>query len=179
MPTSDRFSERYADLARYNAWANERIYTAAAHLTESDYQADRGVFFGSVHRTLNHLLVTDHIWMKRMTGTGAAPDRLDAILFDTLPELAAARKAEDARIIDYIDTLTTDDLLADFTYANMAGARFRQMRAGTLDHLFNHQTHHRGQVHGLISRMLGNECAPVLDLLAFQRENSRGGVRCL
>ncbi|MDH8644600.1 DinB family protein, partial [Klebsiella pneumoniae] len=71
----------------------------------ADYRADRGAFFKSVHGTLNHLLATDRIWMKRFTGEGDAPDRLDAILFDTFDALRAARAAEDARIVAYVDGL--------------------------------------------------------------------------
>ncbi|HBF55025.1 MAG TPA: damage-inducible protein DinB, partial [Afipia sp.] len=62
----------------YNAWANARLYEAAGRLGDADYRADRGAFFKSVHGTLNHLLATDRIWMKRFTGEGDAPDRLDA-----------------------------------------------------------------------------------------------------
>src|SRR3954452_14701948 len=92
-------------LAAYNAWANRRLYDAAAALPDAAYRADRGAFFKSVHGTLNHLLVTDRIWMQRFTGTGTAPDRLDAILFETFGELRAAREAEDRRIVDYVDGL--------------------------------------------------------------------------
>ena len=81
----------------YNAWANGRIYDAAARLSTEQYRADRGAFFKSVHGTLNHLLATDRIWMKRFTGQGEAPDRLDAILFETLEELGSAREAEDRK----------------------------------------------------------------------------------
>jgi uncharacterized damage-inducible protein DinB len=78
---------------RYNAWANGRLYEAAARLSVEQYRADRGAFFKSVHATLNHLLATDRIWMRRFTGPGDAPDRLDAILFETFDELHAAREA--------------------------------------------------------------------------------------
>src|SRR5271168_1236945 len=90
---------------KYNAWANGRLYDAAADLSNDDYRRDRGAFFKSVHGTLNHLLVTDRIWMQRFTGEGEAPDRLDAILFETLGELRAAREAEDRRITGFVDGL--------------------------------------------------------------------------
>jgi uncharacterized damage-inducible protein DinB len=88
----------FSMLAAYNSWANRRLYEAAAALSDADYRADRGAFFKSVHGTLNHLLVGDRIWMKRFTGEGDAPTKLDAILFDDLPSLRSARVAEDARI---------------------------------------------------------------------------------
>src|SRR6266851_8982935 len=92
----------YRMFGRYNAWANSRLYDATARLSTEPYRADRGAFFKSVHGTLNHLLATDRIWMQRFTGTGTAPDRLDAILFETLDELRPAREAEDRRIIDFV-----------------------------------------------------------------------------
>jgi uncharacterized damage-inducible protein DinB len=95
----------YRMFGHYNAWANNRLYDAAAQLGIEQYRADRGAFFKSVHGTLNHLLVTDRIWMQRFTGDGEAPDRLDAILFETFETLRAAREAEDRRIVDFVDGL--------------------------------------------------------------------------
>ncbi len=69
----------YAAFARYNAWANRRLYDAAAELSDADYRADRGAFFKSMHGTLNHLLTADWVWMHRFNGQGPSPDRLDMI----------------------------------------------------------------------------------------------------
>ncbi|CAA0089005.1 Uncharacterised protein [Starkeya nomas] len=171
MTPDQLFVRRYRDLAAYNAWANRRLYAAVGRLDDGQYRADRGAFFGSVHGTLNHLLVGDRLWMRRITGTGDEPARLDTILFRTLPELAEARTAEDARISAHMDGLDAATLAAELYYANVAGARFVQPLASVLDHFFNHQTHHRGQLHCLVSGFLGNEGAPSLDLIAFQRES--------
>src|SRR6266567_8729614 len=95
----------YRMFGRYNAWANSRLYDATARLSAAQYRADRGAFFKSVHGTLNHLLATDRIWMKRFTGEGEAPDRLDAILHERLADLRAARESEDQRIVRWIDGL--------------------------------------------------------------------------
>lgn len=170
MATDSLFMRRYRDFAAYNAWANRRLYAAAARLSEAQFRADRGAFFASVCGTLNHLLAADGIWMRRFTGTGAAPSRLDVILFEALPELAEARQAEDVRISLYIEGLTEAELTAELRYGNMSGTRFVHPLATVLDHFFNHQTHHRGQVHCLVSGFLGNEAAPPLDLLFYQRE---------
>src|SRR3954471_14082279 len=94
----------------YNAWANSRIYEAAARLSSEQYRADRGAFFRSVHGTLNHLLVTNRIWMRRFTGEGDAPDRLDIILFETFKDLRAAREVEDKRIASHVEGLTDERL---------------------------------------------------------------------
>src|SRR6476661_5713110 len=73
---------RYRMFAGYNAWCNARLYAAAAALSDADYRANRGVFFKSLHGTLNHLLVGDRIWMRRFTGEGEVPPSLDAVLYD-------------------------------------------------------------------------------------------------
>src|SRR5438876_6335610 len=97
--------DQFASFAGYNAWANRRLYDAAASLSDAEYRADRGAFFRSMHGTLNHLLATDRIWMQRFTGQGEAPTRLDAILHEQLSDLRQAREAEDRRIVAYIDSL--------------------------------------------------------------------------
>jgi uncharacterized damage-inducible protein DinB len=160
-------------MAGYNAWCNRRLYDAAAQIPDMDYRADRGAFFKSVHGTLNHLLATDRIWMKRFTGEGEAPNRLDAILFETLPELRRARAIEDARIVDYVDGLSANDLAGRISYQTISNAMtVEQPLASTLIHFFNHQTHHRGQAHCLLTGF-GLD-APSFDLILFQRETGMG-----
>jgi uncharacterized damage-inducible protein DinB len=168
--------QRIRSFAGYNAWANRRLYDAAARLHDADYRADRGAFFRSVHGTLNHLLVADRIWMRRFTGEGDAPKRLDAILFDRLDDLRKAREAQDARIVAYADGLTEEALAGSIRYARVTtGEVFAQPLAPALDHFFNHQTHHRGQVHALLTG-LGAE-GPELDLLFYHRESGEGASR--
>lgn len=156
-------------LGHYNAWANARLYDAAARLDETQYKADRGAFFKSVHGTLNHLLVTDRIWMKRFTRDGDAPDRLDAILFEAFDALRAARVAEDVRIVAYVDGLDEARIAGTISYRRVSGPeQFVQQLAPALAHWFNHQTHHRGQTHALLTGL--GQPSTELDLLFFQRE---------
>jgi uncharacterized damage-inducible protein DinB len=163
----------FAMMAGYNAWCNERIYDVAAQLSDADYRADRGAFFRSVHGTLNHLLVTDRIWLKRFSGTGEAPNRLDAILFENLNDLRDARHKEDERIVAYIDSLSEADLGGRIRYKTITNpVEIEQPLAPALIHFFNHQTHHRGQVHCLLTGF-GLE-APSLDLILFQRKSGMG-----
>jgi uncharacterized damage-inducible protein DinB len=169
---------RYVMFAAYNRWANARIYAAAAELPETDYRADRGAFFKSMHGTLNHVLVGDRIWMRRFTGTGEAPDQLDAILYDDFAALRRARGAEDERIASYVDGLTEADLAGRLTFRTISNPRtIEQALAPALDHFFNHQTHHRGQAHCLLTMLAGD--APSLDLIMFQRETGMGAIRNL
>ena len=169
-------TQRYPALARYNAWANHRIYAAAAALPDDRYRADRGAFFKSVHGTLNHLLVTDRIWLSRFSGERASADPLDAILYDDLASLHAARQAEDTRIISFIDALDDKALAGTFRYTRASTPeRFEQDLEPALDHMFNHQTHHRGQIHAILTGL--GVAAPALDLLMFQREVGFGGMK--
>jgi uncharacterized damage-inducible protein DinB len=164
----------YQMFGHYNAWANKRLYDAAARLSDAQYRADRGAFFGSVHGTLNHLLVTDRIWMQRFTGTGEAPDRLDAILFETLDGLRPAREAEDRRIVDFVDGLDDARLAGTIEYRRVSTPEIvAQPLAAALAHWFNHQTHHRGQLHVLLTGLVGQ--APELDLLIYQRLSAKSG----
>ncbi|GAC1336011.1 MAG: DinB family protein [Bradyrhizobium sp.] len=162
----------YRMFGHYNAWANGRLYEAAARLAPEQYRADRGAFFKSVHGTLNHLLVTDRIWMRRFTGEGDAPNRLDAILFETFDQLRAARVAEDRRIVGFVDGLDDGRIAGTFKYRRVSSPQeIEQQLASALAHWFNHQTHHRGQVHALLTGLLGE--APEIDLLIFQRLSAR------
>jgi uncharacterized damage-inducible protein DinB len=165
--------EHYSTFAGYNAWANRRLYEAAATLSDAEYRADCRAFFRSMHGTLNHLLATDRIWMKRFTGQGEAPDRLDDILHDRLADLHAARKAEDRRIVDYIEGLDEAALAGVIRYRRVSSPEeFVQKLMPALDHWFNHQTHHRGQAHMILTSL--GRTAPELDLLYYQREAAAG-----
>jgi len=113
-------------LAGYNDWANRRLYDAAAGLADADYRADHSAFFGSVHGTLNHLLVGDRVWMHRFTGEGPSPTRLDEVLYDDFAGLRAAREAEDARIMAYVASLARSDLDGTIRYRTIS----RGYRAG-------------------------------------------------
>jgi uncharacterized damage-inducible protein DinB len=156
--------------AAYNAWANARIYEAASGLTREQFARDVGAFFKSMRGTLNHLLVTDRIWMKRFTGEGDAPASLDTILYIDFHKLRTAREAEDKRIIDWIGTQSDKQLSGRFTYMTVTDMRTVSQRlAPALAHLFNHQTHHRGQVHDML--VATPVPPPPLDLAYFVRED--------
>jgi uncharacterized damage-inducible protein DinB len=160
--------ENFRQLAGYNHWANLRLYGAALDMSEEAYRRPTGVFFSSLHGTLNHLLVADLIWLKRLTGVGEHPSHLDAILYDNRRELLAARLAEDARLVDVVGSYADADLDGAVSYQTTSGKPYSQKRRDILLHLFNHQTHHRGQAHACCSILTGTE-PPSLDLLAFQR----------
>jgi uncharacterized damage-inducible protein DinB len=161
----------FSKMAKYNAWANARLYAMARGLPDALYRQNVGAFFGSLHGTLNHLMVTDRIWMCRFTAIGDSPKTLDAILFEDLPSLELARREQDTRIVQYIDGLSDSDIGKDVTYLMTNGIPQRYPLEDLLAHLFNHQTHHRGQAHTILT-LLGIAEPQSLDLSVMLRERS-------
>ncbi len=140
-------------MAAYNAEMNRRIYAAAALLTDAERREDRGVFWGSLHGTLNHLLWGDRIWMFRFAGWPKPVGiKQSAQLYDDFVELTAARVDADASICAWAAGVDESWLGQDMVWFSGAAQReVRQSRALTVTHLFNHQTHHRGQAHALLT----------------------------
>jgi len=165
--------DHFKMMAGYNAWSNERLYDAAAGLSDADYRADLGAFFKSVHGTLNHILVGDRVWLSRFTGTGPAPTALDEILYEDLDSLRAARRAEDVRIVRFVDGLDADRLASVLRYRALSQpVEVTYPLLPALHHFFNHQTHHRGQVTALLTRLAVE--APSVDLVYFNLETGIG-----
>jgi uncharacterized damage-inducible protein DinB len=162
----------FDELAAYNRFANTRLYDDAAALPDETRKRPIGLFFTSLHGTLNHLLVTDYIWLRRMTGDGPQPERLNQVLHDDFAALRAAREAEDARILGFVTGLTDADFDRVLEYSNSTGRVFQQPLGAALRHLFNHQAHHRGQAHAALT-MLGIKEPASLDLLVMQRSSLR------
>ena len=140
----------FLTLARYNAWANRRLYDACAALPEAEYMKPRAAFFGSIHGTLNHLLVGDRIWIARLEHKPNPKITLDQVLYGDLVALRVARQAEDDHLINLVGGIAERSLDQPLAYANTAGQRHQTPLRMVLAHLFNHQTHHRGQVTTLL-----------------------------
>jgi uncharacterized damage-inducible protein DinB len=162
-------TEIWAQYARYNRLANEKLYAACSGLSDAEYRRDLGAFFKSVHGTLNHLLLGDTIWMARFEGGAHASTNLDAILHDSFDALRRARAAMDQRIERFFWNLPEGFDRRTVRYVNNAGIDSEDPLEVILPHFFNHQTHHRAQVHTLLSQ-LGRD-PPVLDLHRVLRPN--------
>jgi uncharacterized damage-inducible protein DinB len=144
-----------AMMADYNAEMNRRVYGAAGRLPAAERRADGGLFWRSIQGTLSHLIWADEMWLSRF-GVGQAPrvgiaesDRC----FDDFEVMAARRGTLDAAIRDWAAALRPEDLAGDLVW--MSGATGRELtkpRAMCVVQIFNHQTHHRGQVHALLTR---------------------------
>jgi Uncharacterized protein conserved in bacteria len=162
-------TEPWLQYARYNRLANETLYAACAGLSDAEYRRDLGAFFGSVHGTLNHLLLGDTIWMTRFEGGTHASTGLDAILFDGFDDLRAARRRMDERIERFFASLPIGFAAGTVRYVNNAGFESEDPLSVILPHFFNHQTHHRAQIHTLLSQL--GYAPPVLDLHRVLRPN--------
>lgn len=167
-------SEFSALMAEYNCWMNDRLYALCATLDDGERRKDRGAFFGSIHRTLEHILYGDLAFMSRFTGDPAIVPELGGELCREFVELRARRLALDARIAGWARGLTADWLALPLTYVSKVDGRARTVpRWALVGHMFNHQTHHRGQAHGLLSQTA--VAPPPLDLLVWARETAASG----
>jgi uncharacterized damage-inducible protein DinB len=161
-------------MARFNAWANERLYDVVARLPDDAYRADRGAFFGSVHNTLNHLLLVDRLWIGRIEGQDRGIRALDQILYDDLDTLRAARRGEDRHLVELVDRLGDAELQRPVRYRRMVGEGLEEARAGHIVlTMLNHQTHHRGQIHALLTQM--DLVPPPLDVIFFLDQIGEAG----
>ena len=164
-------------MARYNQWMNARLYAVAAQLDEAALRADRGAFFGSILATLDHILAADTHWMKRFATafpelaslddvrTLPLPELVRGITFPDFEQLRSGREAMDATIIDFTREATDALYARPLRYVNSAGESHTKQCGLVQRHVFNHQTHHRGQATTLFSQ-LGVEVG-VTDLSAL------------
>lgn len=164
--------------ARYNRWMNGKVYAAAARLTAEERTRDRGAFFGSIHNVMNHILVADRIWLGRLAGRVPEPGfigvdgikKLDQEIASDFDELRRERDVTDAAIEALADTLTTDSIADTFRMVRNGEPRDLPLW-WALTQLFNHQTHHRGQITTLLFQA-GQDPGPT-DIFAMLNEEAR------
>lgn len=163
-------------MAPYNAWMNAKVYDAAEQLAPEELTRDRGAFFGSILGTLNHLAAADLIWLGRLAAHPPLVGRIDLtnlpqpksirfIVSEELPKLRPVRERIDRIIVDFIESLDEADIAGAFSYRRTDGTQHRKPLSAVLSHIFNHQTHHRGQVTTLFTQA-GIDVG-VTDLLAL------------
>jgi uncharacterized damage-inducible protein DinB len=141
-------------MATYNQWQNDSLLAAADRLSEAERREDHGAFFKSIHATLNHILWADHMWMSRVSDAPKpAAGIAGSIAFvDDWDALKAERAAFDTRIVAFASTLDEAWLAGDLEFFSAAfGKQMVKPRSLALVHMFNHQTHHRGQVHAMLT----------------------------
>lgn len=163
------FRAHIQTMARYNTWMNDKVYQAAAALSDEARKENRGAFFGSLHATLNHILLGDLVWLSRfadggwdfpaLSGLSFAPVQsltgLDMELHADFAALSNERSTVDHAIQNWAETDLTDAIIdADLTFHHFLKQKQMTLPLSLcLSHLFNHQTHHRGQATTLLSQM--------------------------
>lgn len=159
-------------MARYNSWQNGQLMPVFEALTKADLVADRGAFFGSLLGTANHLLWGDMMWMSRFDKAVKPPPgglAESTSLQPTAQSWAAERFRLDGRIMLWAERLRALDLKADLTwYSGVARREMRAPLATCVIHFFNHQTHHRGQIHAMLTA--AGRQAPVSDFFLMPED---------
>ena len=150
--TANTLIAHFQMLAQYNTLANSKIYDTCSLLPQEELNRIRPAFFKTIHGTLNHILIGDRIWLGRFAGEEVPSTGLDAILYPNFAELRQARIQEDARIEAFTKTITEDFLSQTITYRNNSGNIHTDPASLLLAHFFNHQTHHRGQIHDMLTQ---------------------------
>lgn len=146
-------TEQTRAMAAYNQWINRRLYSVCAELSDFERRKDRGVFFKSIHGTLNHLLLADKVWLGRFFGEPFHVDRLDQALYHDFGELRQAREEADEEILQWATALTDEILTGTLRYTSIVDAAPRKYEMWlAVAHFFNHQTHHRGQLTAMLSQ---------------------------
>jgi len=163
----DLYKTHFVRMAKYHHWAYAKLIKQLQAVNDTDYKKDIGLFFHSVHRTLNHLLVADKVWYGRFVGHPFLITGLDQELVEDRAELYKAVLEQAARWVEYVEGLTTQDLAGQFNYLDTKGKEYARERGMTLDHVFNHGTHHRGQISAAITQLAGANAFEQLDLLYF------------
>jgi uncharacterized damage-inducible protein DinB len=140
-------------LARYNRWMNERMYAVVGEFSEADRMRDRGAFFGSMHRTLNHILWGDRVWLARFRSQSYGEPAYGADTFAEYSALTREREATDMAILDWAGQLSPAWLAGTLQYRRASDGGVRRLAAWiAAAHLFQHATHHRGQLATLIKQ---------------------------
>ncbi|MFZ6801539.1 DinB family protein [Undibacterium sp. Di24W] len=164
-------------MAQYNQWMNQKLYDTAASLSADALRENRGAFFGSIFSTLNHLAVADTIWIRRLSASFPAEwgleeakqlqqiQALDLSLFEDFVELHNYRIKLDNMLLQLSLKAQDEDLLAPIPYIDIKGNSHKKQLFGLLMHVFNHQTHHRGQITTMFSQ--ANVDVGVTDLNAL------------
>ena len=146
--------EYYETMAYYNQWMNQKIYTICDQIPEQKRKEDLGAFFKSIHCTLNHILYGDRAWMGRLTREPYYIPNLGVNLYDDFEELHREREITDHRIIEWTKSFSREWLETTFEYTSNIDKKTRLLPTWLLvTHMFNHQTHHRGQLTTLLSQL--------------------------
>lgn len=184
------YKQHFIRMAIYNRWAFEQLIKGLdEHIDDQNYRSDCGLFFRSIHGTLVHLLISSKLWFSRVHGQTSKlihdvqiPFEINSYWSRSSAEWEDASTDRDGlsrqildechRWIIYVNELDVERLLNDETieYFDTNGNRCERNLSEALDHIFNHHTHHRGQITAMMTRFGGQTVSPVLDLSAMPKD---------
>ncbi len=184
------YKQHFLRMAIYNRWAFRQLYNVLdEHISDKDYHADSGLFFRSIHGTLVHLLISSILAYARLATPSSYPLNDEQIPYEINSYWSRSAKEweeavkdrkdlhqriliESDRLINYVKQLNPESLMAEetFTYIDSEGTKRERSRAEVLDHCFNHNTHHRGQVTAAMTKHGGRNASPELDLVVMPKE---------
>ena len=147
-------TREYCELmAQYNRWMNGRLYALCAAMLDGERKRDRGAFFGSIHGTLNHLLWADRMWLGRLAGPACTCPAFGADMFANFDELEREREVSDQAMLKWAGGVSAEWLALPLEYASVVDGKVRRLpRAIAVVHMYNHGTHHRGQLTTLLKQ---------------------------
>ena len=141
-------------MAAYNAWMNDKLYACAAALSDEERKRDMGAFFGSIHGTLNHLYIVDEAWLQRFAAEPVSMTSPREARYADFDQLRQARRELDARIVAWAAQISDESTAAPFRFQSVAYQRELVCPGwAVVVQMFNHQTHHRGQVTTLLKQL--------------------------
>jgi len=149
------FPKNYFELmAQYNQWMDEKIYDVCLGIPDDMRKKDMGAFFKSIHSTLNHIYYGDLAWLERLRDKTFTPRQISVDLYENFNELKEAQEKMDSDILEWVNSLTLEKLNQTFDYVSNVNNSSRTLPIWVLaTHMFNHQTHHRGQVTTLMKQL--------------------------
>jgi uncharacterized damage-inducible protein DinB len=147
-------TREYCELmARYSRWMNQRLYPLCDAMPDEERKRDRGAFFGSIHGTLNHLLWADRMWLGRFVGPPCTHPAFGADMFANFDELGREREATDRAMLEWAGSVSVEWLGSPLEYASVVDGKVRRLPRGiAVVHMYNHGTHHRGQLTTLLKQ---------------------------
>lgn len=173
-----KLNEHIYQMADYNQWMNQKVYEAVSAMGPERMHEDKGAFFGSIFASLNHICVGDTLWLKRFADVLQSydayspiqalpmPESLDVFLANNFNDLKDRRVLLDEALLEISGLLTDEELLQPISYTNSKGVLAKKTLFNLLMHVFNHQTHHRGQITTLLSQ--SNIDIGITDLVFIQ-----------
>ena len=165
-------AEQARIMAAYNQWMNSSLYSVCGELTDIERRQDRGVFFKSIHGTLNHLLLADRVWLGRFVAEPFHVDSLDQELYHGFDDLRQGREETDEQILQWANALSEEILAGTLRYTSVINPSDRTNEMWlAVAHFFNHQAHHRGQLTAMLSQC--NKNYGVTDLIWFPQARER------